>query len=140
MKVIYILTHPVLVLSLFCTIMINGESFGGPYLLYVLMAIPHGGIHAILALTGAGIILFGYGKYHRQSKFIIDPLLNIIGTFSLYLSLLFFFYRSWDYNEGTFAQTVPLLSIALFGAASFGSLIWSVTRFAKTKPNELPAY
>lgn len=135
MKLINIITHPVLVIISFCLILISGEHFGGFFLLYILMAIPHGGIHAILALVGTGLILFSYAKYKRESKLFIDILLNILGVFCLYASLLVFFYNSWDYNEGTFQQSVPLSSLALFGIVSLGFLLNSITRFAKIKPN-----
>lgn len=137
MKTINILTHPVLVLSLFCLTLISGESFGGFYLVYILMALPHGGIHAVFALIGAGLILFSYGRYKRQSKYFIDPLLNILGVFSLYASLFVFFINSWSYNDQTFEQTVPVISFALFGVISLGFLIYSVMRFARPKSDKL---
>lgn len=135
MKLINILTHPVLVIISFCLILVSGEHFGGFYLLYILMAIPHGGIHAVLALIGSGLVLFSYAKYNRQSKVFIELLLNILGVFGLYASLWLFFYNSWDYNDGTFRQTVPLISFALFGAVSLGFLIGGIARFANAKPN-----
>lgn len=135
MKLINIITHPVLMITSFSLILISGEHFGGFYLMYLLMAIPHGGVHAVLALLGAGLVLFSYGKYKRQSRFFIEPLLNILGAFGLYASLWLFFYNSWEYNNGTFRQTVPLVSLALFGAVSLGFLVNSIARFAGAKPN-----
>lgn len=142
MKIINILTHPVLVISLFCLVLISGESFGGFYLLYILMALPHGGIHAVLALAGMVFILFSFAKYKRQSKFFIDPLLNILGVFSLYLSLFLFFKNSWSYNDQTFEQTVPIITYILFGISSLGFLVNSMIRFARIRPDKsagLPA-
>ncbi len=135
MKLINIITHPVLVLVSFCVILISGEHFGGFYLLYIMMALPHGGIHAVLALIGAGLVLFSYAKYKRGSKFFIDLLLNIVGVFALYGSLLLFFWNSWEYNDQTFQQGLPLFTIILFVVLSLSCLIYSIAQFARTKPN-----
>lgn len=140
MKLINIVTHPVLVIISFCIILISGEHFGGLYLLYILMAIPHGGIHAVLALVGSGLVLFSYARYNRRSTAFTELVLNIVGIFTLYGSLWLFFYNSWNYNEGTFRQTMPLVSLALFGIVSLTSMLNSIARFGKTKPNGSPAY
>lgn len=134
MNWINIVTHPILVLILFCGILISGEHFGGFYLIYILMALPYGGNHAILALSGVALVLFSYVKYKRQSKFFFDPLLNILGVFSLFLSLLVFFYNTWNYNDGTFRQTTPIISLTLFCIISLGFLVRSVIAYAKSKP------
>lgn len=136
MKTINILTHPVLVVSLFCLTLISGQSFGGFYLLYILMALPHAGIHAIFAIIGIGFILFSYGKFKRQSKFFIDPLLNMLGVFSLYASLILFFINSWSYNDQTFEQVLPVISFILFGISSLGLVIYSIARFARPKSDK----
>ncbi len=133
MKILTIITHPVLVLCLFYLIMVSGEHLGGPYALYILLAIPHGGIHSILALLGTGLILLSYGKFHRQHKFISEPLLNIAGVGCLLASLYTFFSRGKGYNDGTFEQTVPLVSLALFGLAAIGFLLYSMIGYVKGK-------
>lgn len=135
MKWINIITHPILVLVLFCGILISGEHFGGFYLMYILMALPHGGIHALIALLGIGLILLCYGMYKRKSQFAIDPLLNVLGVFSLYISLWLFFYNTWDYNEATFHQTIPVIILTLFIMISLAFLIRSIACFAKSKPD-----
>src|SRR5690606_13686161 len=131
MKFIKILTSPILVVILFSLILVSGEHFGGFYIMYLLMAIPHGGLHAIFAMVGIGLVLFSYRRYRGQAQFIIEPILNIIGIFLLYASLLFFFYRSWEYNDQTFEQGVPVTSLILFGVVSIAFLIQSVTSFAQ---------
>ena len=90
MKLINIITHPVLVIIAFSVILVSGEHFGGLYLMYLLMALPHGGIHEVLALLGTGLILFSYAKYKRESQFFFKMVLNILGVFSLYTSLWLF--------------------------------------------------
>ena len=135
MKVIHILTHPIFVLALFSLVLISGDNFGGFYLLYVLLALPHGGIHAILAVAGATILLFSFLKFKGRSVYFIDPLLNILGVFCLYLSLWLFFVHSWDFNSGTFRAAVPVGSLILFGVVSLGFLVRSIIQFAKMRPS-----
>ena len=134
MKWISILTHPVLVLTLFCLILISGEHIGGFYAMYILMALPHGGVHAIFALVGAALILFSYWKYKGASKYLIDPLMNVIGVFLLYFSLWLFFFSTWEYNDATFQQVAPVASLILFVLVSLGFLLRSIAGFAKGKP------
>lgn len=135
MKLLTILTHPVLVICSFLLIMISGQHFGGFYMLYLLMALPHGGIHAILALLGMGLLLLAYAKYNRENKFLIEPLLNVLGVGCLFFSLNIFFIRSKGYNNETFNQAVPLISLGLFLLLSLGFLFYSVFRYAKAKPD-----
>lgn len=134
MRIIPIITHPVLVLVLFCFTLISGEHFGGLYLLYILMAIPHGGIHATLAILGAGLILYSYIRHKRQSKMLLEPLLNIPGVLLLYISLLLFLQNSWSYNRQTFEQAIPILSFVLFGVISLGFLLHCLLAFNRQRP------
>lgn len=135
MKLLTILTHPVLVICSFLLILISGQHFGGFYLLYLLMALPHGGFHAILALIGIGLLLLSYAKYNRENKFLIEPLLNVTGVVCLFFSLNIFFFRSNSYNDGSFHQAIPLLTLILFLVLSLGFLSYSIFRFAKFKPD-----
>lgn len=135
MKLLHFLTHPVLVIALFYLVLVSGEHFGGPYMLYVLLALPHGGLHAVLALTGTGILLLSYAKYNRLSKYLVDPMLNGLGVGCLFFSLYFFFVRSKGYNSGTFEQVVPMISLVLFGVIAIGFLLNSIIRYAKHKPD-----
>lgn len=116
MKLFTILSHPVLLLSIFPLILISGESFGGPYLLYLILALPHGGTHALLALAGVALILFSFAKYYHRGNFLIGPILNFAGLFCLIASLYnFFILDKAKYNYSTFEETVPILSFILFG-------------------------
>ncbi len=136
MKLLTIITHPFVVITLFYLILVSGEHIGGPYALYILLALPHGGVHAVLALLGTGLILLSYGKFHRQHKYLLEPLLNVFGVGSLLLSLYTFFVRSKGYNDGTFDQAVPLVSLALFGLAAIGFLLYSMIGYVKLKRDQ----
>jgi hypothetical protein len=132
MKTIHLLSHPVTILLSFMLILVSGEQMGGFYLLYLLMALPHGGIHALLAVAGTLMLLLSYSKYQRQHKYLIEPVLNILGTGCLFFSLYLFFIRSHGYNNATFEQTMPLLTLGLFAVLSILFLADSVLRFSRS--------
>ena len=112
-----ILSHPATVLISFSLIMVSGEHIGGVYLWYLLLALPHGGLYAILAILGAaGLLWQSKGRY-------LHPYIRCAAVVFLYASLFIFFYRSWDYNEGTFSEVVPLVTMAGFVLASLSLII-----------------
>ena len=127
MKALKYLTHPTILIISFLLILISGEQFGGFYLLYILLALPHGGIHAILATLGIIILIYSNYKYKRQFSFLIEPILNITGAILLILSLGLFFNNDLrHYNYGTFFQIIPIITLTLFGLLSVGFLVNSV--------------
>ena len=115
MKAIKLITHPAILIISFLFILISGEHWGGFYLLYLLFALPYAGVHALLAVCGLLILVFSYIKYSRTKKSIIEPVLNIIGSGCLVLSLYLFFHQDKKgYNNGTFEQLVPQITLTLF--------------------------
>jgi hypothetical protein len=120
MKAVNILGHPVLLISIYLLLIIEGAQFGGLYILYLLLALPHGGNYAVLALTGIVLILLGY-KIHWKNLYFLKPTLYLIGYCLMLLSLVFFFAKGG--KEGTFELTIPLLSFVLFGICSICFLI-----------------
>lgn len=115
MKALKILSHPYLLMISFLFILISGENFGGFYLLYLLMALTYGGIHAILALIGISLLLFGYHRFKRMKVYLVEPIINIAGALMLIFSVILFFYNDKQgYNYGTFYQTVPMITLIVF--------------------------
>jgi len=99
----------------FLLILISGEHLGGFYLLYILLGLPHGAIHSILAVIGVALLLFSNHRYQREFKYLTEPFLNIVGVILLALSLILFFFKdSHHYNYSTFYQTMPQISIGVF--------------------------
>jgi hypothetical protein len=126
MRTIKIITHPYTLIICFLFILISGEHLGGFYLLYIILALPIGGIHSILALTGIAMLLFSYQKYNRKP---IVPafILNIAGLLLLFLSVFFFFYRDQNhYNYGTFYQTLPLISLFITSIVAVSFFIYNI--------------
>lgn len=130
MKIIKIIGHPVLVMSLFLLLLISGEAFGGFYVIYVLLGLSHGVPHALLATGGLGCMLTGYKIYRRQIH-PIKPALYVIGNALMILALVTFFSASKGYNDPTFHQTIPLTSFILFGLCMLCNLILSGNLFIR---------
>jgi hypothetical protein len=135
MKAIKIITHPVLLIISFLFILISGQHLGGFYLLYLLLALPHLGIHAVSAIIGIILLLFRYFKFNRQRKYIIEPVINIIGAGCLVFSLYKFFNNDKQgYNDGTFEELVPQITLVLFGLLTIAFVINKIIKIFVKKP------
>lgn len=125
MKVINFIGHPVLVMSIYLLIMISGEHFGGFYLLYILMGLPNGASHALLATCGLAILLISY-KIYRTKPHILKPVSTMLGLSVMVLALITFFENSQGYNDDTFYQTFPLITMFLFALCVFCCIVQSI--------------
>lgn len=124
MKLIKILTHPYIIIISFFIILINGEGFGGFFLLYLLMALPYGAIHSLLALLSIVLLLVNYYKSKGKKESIVQCLIEISGIILLILSLFVFFYNDKQhYNYGTFYKLIPMITLILFAIISLLSII-----------------
>jgi hypothetical protein len=132
MKTVKILVHPVSLIICFLMIIISGQHLGGFYLLYLLLALPHGGIHALLGISGAILLLINHYWIKLSVNKYVFIFINAVGSFLLAMSLYVFFINDKEhYNYGTFSQTVPLITLALFGIvfiSFFINNIWCLTR------------
>ena len=135
MKAIKIITHPVLLILSFLFILISGEHLGGFYLLYLLLALPHGGIHALVALVGILMLIFTYIKFNRENRYIIEAIINMAGAACLVVSLFLFFYNDRSgYNAGTFEQLMPQITLVLFGLLVIAFALFNIVRTFSRKP------
>ncbi len=125
MKLLKIIGHPVAIISVFLLVMISGESFGVPYLLYLILALPHGGSYALLAV--GGILLLSFSSNREVKWRILNPVLRLVGILLLILSLYVFFQCSrGHYNANTFEQTVPILSLVVLSIFMFSGIIVNI--------------
>jgi hypothetical protein len=115
MKALKIITHPYTLITSFLLIIISGEHLGGFYALYILLALFYGGMHSLLGVSGVILLIVARNlKGKAQNSF--SGILNIGGAIFMILSIIIFFYMDKDgYNYGTFHQTVPIISLILFG-------------------------
>ncbi len=122
-----IITHPYIVIISFFIIMISGQHLGGFYLLYLLLALPHGGMHSLLALFGIVLLLISYNKYKRKKIYLIESIINIVAVVLLILSFFSFFYNDKEhYNFGTFYQIVPQITLVVFSIIALTFLLDNV--------------
>lgn len=128
MKAIKVIGHPVLLMSIYLLLIIEGQHFGGVYLLYLVLSIPQGAPYGLLALTGLLLVFTGY-KVFRQRLNIIKPLLYIIGFLVMVFSLILFFSKGYNWN--TFELIIPVVSFLLFGICSVFYLINSMQLLLK---------
>ena len=137
MKVLKVVTHPFTLLISFFMILISGEHWGGFYLLYLLLGLPHGAIHSILALIGVSLILLSNYKYKRNRFTFFEYALNISGAFLLILSLFLFFSNDRrQYNYGTFNQWIPLCTLGLFSIIAICYLGQTIFRLFSRDPGD----
>ena len=107
--------------------MISGQHLGGFYLLYLLLALPHGGMHSLLALFGIVLLLISYNKYKRKKIYLIESIINMVAIILLILSLFSFFYNDKEhYNFGTFYQIVPQITLVIFSIVALTFLLDNV--------------
>jgi len=134
MKALNIATHPVLLIVSFLFILISGEHLGGFYALYLLLALPHGWLHSILAVAGILILALSF-NLKKNGRVISNNILNIVGAILLVLSIVVFFYADKEgYNYGTFYQTVPIISLVLFGSLTLLFIIKNLVQsFSKKR-------
>jgi nitrate reductase gamma subunit len=123
MKTFEIVGNPFLMICLFLIILISGESIGGVYMLYLLLALPHAGIHAILAIFGIGLIIYGRIKLKTINP-AITKVMHLAGIILLILSLVTFFYNDKQgYNYGSFDSPAFWTTSGLFVMSALSSLV-----------------
>lgn len=111
-----IITHPATLIISFLYIIISGEHVGGPYVWYLIMAAPYGIGRVWWAAAGILSLLISHTEAAGKRK-VLRSCLRITGALELAISL-FVFFRAEDkncYNCGTFEQTIPLMTLILFG-------------------------
>ena len=116
MKWFRILSHPYTLIICFLLIMISGESFGGFYAMYILMGLPFGAIHALLAVAGILMLIVNHAL---KGKLFVYQLANILGCILLFASILYFFSADKQhYNWYTFHQAIPVFTLIVNAVVS----------------------
>ncbi|MEI6949856.1 hypothetical protein V9K67_21900 [Paraflavisolibacter sp. H34] len=133
MNAFYIAGHPRATIITFCLVMISGEAFGGPYLIYLLLALPHGGLYSLVGVGGILCLYIGH-KIQGTKKHWVKPVLQLSGILLTILSLFIFFALDRrHYNYGTFEQTVPLVTLFLFGLSALCGIILAMQHLSGRK-------
>jgi len=114
MKVIKILGHPVMFLSLSMLLIIEGEHFGGFYLLYLLFGLTYGAAFSLLFVSGA-LTLTIYLNIKKWKTLPLKFLTKLVGFVLVLASIYIFFASSTIDQHTTFTDTIPVLSFCFFG-------------------------
>ena len=131
MKIIKILGHPIVLVTIFLLLIIEGAHFGGFYLLYLLLAIPHGATYAIMAIAGIILIVIAKGFIPDNSNK-LRAVLYLLGLLIMNASLVLFFSRNEKTgNMETFQGGVPLISFIIFGVIMLCFLVNIVFNFSE---------
>ncbi|MEO7488859.1 MAG: hypothetical protein ABIU77_17240 [Ferruginibacter sp.] len=114
MKIIKFIGHPLTLIIWFLCIIIIGEHFAGLYVFYIVLGLPHGVIHSVLAAIGIIILLLSAVVKTALSPR-LKAIINIFGAILLLLSLWLFFKNDINqYNYQTLHQAMPVAIIAGF--------------------------
>ena len=114
MKAIKIAGHPVVVITVFLLALISGEGFGGPYILYLILGLPHGVGYSLAGILGLICLFLSFKIYRREKKHWIKACIALAGLSFLILSMYMFFTNDkMRYNYNTFNQTVPVITLLL---------------------------
>lgn len=109
------ITHPLVVIISFLIIIISGQQFGGFYLLYLILGLPHAAIHSVLGILGVVLLLFNLLQSKQWNRNQTGGLINITGVLLLWLSLFLFFYKDKsNYNISTFYELFPEILMLMF--------------------------
>lgn len=113
MKILKIITHPVLLVVSFSFIIISGEKMSWPYVFAVLLGLTQLYLHSILGIIGIMSLLIN--SYSTKSP-IRKHIIYFIASCLLILSLIAFFrvdteHQNWD----TFKDPISKFTLELFG-------------------------
>ncbi|MEI6949741.1 hypothetical protein V9K67_21315 [Paraflavisolibacter sp. H34] len=136
MKALRIAGYPLAQLFTFVLILISGEAFGGPYLVYLILALPHGGDYSVLGTGGILCLYICHKLYRIKRRAWVKPVLHLAGILLTLLSLYIFFINDRiRYNYGTFLQSVPLVTLWLFGISVLCGMVLAVIQLARLRIN-----
>ena len=132
MKIISVLGYPLTIISCFFLLLISGKAFGGPYIIYLVLGLPHGAAYSLFAVFGILSLCITMYITKPNKHYWLKSALKITGIVLLGLSLFVFFQRDrMRYNYETFDQTVPVLSFVVFGITVLCGLIISIWQILK---------
>ena len=131
MRVLCFLFHPVTLSFSYLLFLVSGESFGGPFLLYLVMALPHGVSFSVVGVAGL-IGLMVVSSHGKERKKRIHVWLTLVSIILCWTSLyLFFASGKATYNSPTFQQAAPLISFSFFLLISFGAFTFHIAQLLR---------
>jgi hypothetical protein len=124
MNLYKIISHPYTLFLAYCFLIIVGEHLAGVYIMYVLLSLPYGYLHSILAIAGIILLFIGHNGFRNNKHSNLKKFTNIIALFLLVASVYYFFWNDpKGYNLGTFREPVALASFIITGIIALCFLI-----------------
>ena len=130
MKLIKWIGHPVIMVILYLLLIIEGDNFGGFYMLYLMLSVPHGVPYATVAALGIAGVVVAFNIHSARHR-LFKPVLYLLGFGLMIFSLILFFQTG--YNWKTFQLIVPCSSFILFGICAACFLIRTMDSFLPKK-------
>jgi amino acid transporter len=127
MKIIKWIGHPVILVVLYLLLIIEGDEFGGFYMLYLLLSLPHLVPYSIIAAAGLSFIIIAFNSKRSEKRIFA---FYLFGYLLMLLSLIIFFSKGNKWK--TFELDIPLLSFIVFGISSLCFLGWIFSLFQKS--------
>ena len=124
MKLVRLFGHPIVLIIIYLLLIIEGDNFGGFFVLYLILSLPHGALYAVLAALGIASLIVAF-NFKNNFRNWITAILYLFGYILMIVSLLVFFAKGnkWE----SFTLGIPLMSFILFGLTSLFFLFNSIT-------------
>lgn len=119
MKIVKWIGHPVILMIIYLLLIIDGDEFGGFFMLYLLLSLPHFVPYALIAAIGLFLMVLAFNAKGGKKNVSI---FYLVGYILMILSLIIFFSKGNKWK--TFELGIPLISFILFAISSICFLIW----------------
>ena len=122
----------------FFLLLLTGEAFGGPYILFYYYGMYSGILYSALALLG--LVLLTTAGFFNRNKVLGRSASVIAGTLLLVISLIDFLSRRRLHQQSAITvQIIPMVAFVLFGASALFSIyinfVQSIGRKSKSNLN-----
>ncbi len=128
MNILKLFGNPIILIIIYLLLIIEGDNFGGVFILYLVLAIPYGANYALFAASGIALLIIGY---NLTFKTIYKPILYIIGYCLMAISLIIFFAKGNKWN--TFNLNIPRFTFIIFSIFSGFYLTNTISLFIRLK-------
>lgn len=127
MKIILMVGYPLVLLTLFFLLVFEGASFGGFYVVYMLLGLKNSAPFSLWAATGTGMVLGSFlASQHGDRPW--KSFVAILGIVLMVVSLFLFYESVTDAGSGKL--TLMIFPVCLFGLSGICFLITHVSYVA----------
>lgn len=121
-------TSFIVILS-FLLLLLTGEAFGGPYILFYYYGIFSGILYSALSLLG--LILLTTAGFFNRNKVFGRSVSVIAGTLLLVISIINFLSRERLHQQSSITgQIIPMVALVLFGLSALVSIYINLSQLS----------